>query len=225
MKIRSLALRFASMLTILLLLAACSSPQKVVVLVEVPRRTGVPDITLDQGFKSSLPRYQNIEGLERKYFTRSDSHFGGVYLWNSKDAANAFYNKGWVERIQSTYGASPRLTYFDAPLSTPGGSPDSAGPNSLVTIVRVPAPWYAPRSIIARRMEGSIPQYNSVPGLVYKYFTIASEKNIGGIYLWDEAASADAFYNTAWHKRINDTYGVPADVMRLNAPALFLKQL
>lgn len=189
---------------------------------EVPRPAGVPDLAIDEGFRNSLPRYQDIKGLERKYFTRTTSHFGGVYLWDSRDNAEGFYNEDWTKRIQSTYGASPRLTYFDVPLSTPGGSPESAGPTSIVTIVRVPAPWYAPRSIITRRMESSVPQYNAIPGLAYKNFTIASEKKVGGIYLWDEASSANAFYDAAWHKRIRDTYDVPAEVMRLNAPVLMV---
>lgn len=61
-------------------------------------------------------------------------------------------------------------------------------------------------------MKKAVPDYSSLPGLDYKYFTIAPGKKVGGIYLWTDREAADAFYNEAWKARIQDTYGHDAVV-------------
>lgn len=211
---------------VLITLSGCSStpPGDVAVLVEVPRPTGLTDESLDQAFLDAAPAYQDIAGLKRKYFTHSDTHFGGVYLWSSIKAAETFYNDEWQKRIVSTYGSEALLTYFDAPVVTPGGSEKSANSKSAVTIVRVSAPWYAPRGTIVGRMKDAVPLYESLAGLDFKYFTIAEGKKVGGIYLWENGEAADAFYNEDWHKRIRETYGEDADIVRLESSVQVLNE-
>lgn len=69
-------------------------------------------------FESTAPKYQNLPGLVRKYYLRSEDGrtAGGVYLWESKAAAERVYNGEWRERVAKLYGNAPQVTYFDTPV-------------------------------------------------------------------------------------------------------------
>jgi len=71
-----------------------------------------------QRFESSAPKYQNLPGLVRKYYLRSEDGrtAGGVYLWQSRAAAEAVYNAEWRERVEKLYGGKPVITWFDTPV-------------------------------------------------------------------------------------------------------------
>ncbi|MEM8499707.1 MAG: hypothetical protein AAF542_16915 [Pseudomonadota bacterium] len=212
---------------IAIVFSACgTSPHgaTVAVLVQVDRPEGVSDQDLKAGFEGSLPQYQRISGLQRKYFVYTNAQFGGVYLWDSRSSAEAFFNESWRGRIASTYGNNATLTYFDVPTETEGASPESAGEDGIVAIVKVGAPWYAPRAIISSRMQESLSEYASVAGLDYKIYSIGQGKKIGGIYLWDNEKTAKTFYNDAWHKRIHDTYGEDAELELYAAPVILINE-
>lgn len=69
-------------------------------------------------FESSAPKYQNLPGLIRKYYVRSEDGrtAGGIYLWESRAAAEAVYNGEWRERVEKLYGVKPTMTWFDTPV-------------------------------------------------------------------------------------------------------------
>ena len=69
-------------------------------------------------FESSAPKYQNLAGLIRKYYIRSEDGrtAGGVYLWESRQAAERVYDGEWRERVAKLYGAKPKITWFDTPV-------------------------------------------------------------------------------------------------------------
>jgi hypothetical protein len=69
-------------------------------------------------FESSAPKYQNLAGLIRKYYIRSEDGrtAGGVYLWESRQAAERVYDGEWRERVAKLYGAQPKITWFDTPV-------------------------------------------------------------------------------------------------------------
>jgi heme-degrading monooxygenase HmoA len=71
-----------------------------------------------QMFESTAPRYQNLPGLVRKYYLRSEDGrtAGGVYLWESRAQAEKVYNAEWRERVSKLYGNAPQVTYFDTPV-------------------------------------------------------------------------------------------------------------
>ena len=217
--------KYIAVLSGFVVLSACaSSPESklVAALVEVERPAGASDAVLLKGFNSSIPIYSKIPGLERKYFTQNDDAFGGVYLWSDKVSADAFYNEAWRKRIETTYGTTAKLTWFEVPLLTGGGAEGLAGPDAVVAIVKVSAPWYAPKGTIRSRMRDAVPLYVDVPGLDYKIFSIADEKKIGGIYLWQDQAAADKFYNEDWKVRIVETYGEEAELIFLKAPVTLI---
>ena len=67
---------------------------------------------------ANAPMYQDKPGLIRKYYVRSDdgAQVGGMYLWESREAAEATYDEAWRERVTETYGSPPSMTWFDTPV-------------------------------------------------------------------------------------------------------------
>jgi hypothetical protein len=82
----------------------------------------------------------------------------------------------------------------------------------VVTIVEVQSPWYAPDFLVRSKMRETEPLYEALPGLLFKYFTIAENGKYGGIYLWRDAATAKAWYSEAWFAEVLRKRGAPADV-------------
>jgi Putative mono-oxygenase ydhR len=78
-------------------------------------------VTLEEAaamFESTAPKYKNLPGLVRKYYLRSEDGgtAGGVYLWETKAAAEKVYNAEWRERVGKLYGNAPQVTFFDTPV-------------------------------------------------------------------------------------------------------------
>jgi hypothetical protein len=69
-------------------------------------------------FESSAPKYQNLAGLIRKYYIRSEDGriAGGIYLWESRQAAERVHSGEWRERVEKLYGAQPTIAWFDTPV-------------------------------------------------------------------------------------------------------------
>lgn len=68
--------------------------------------------------EANAPKYQNLPGLIRKYYLRSEDGrtVGGVYLWESRAAAEKVYSAEWRERVTQAYGGAPDVAWFDAPV-------------------------------------------------------------------------------------------------------------
>jgi hypothetical protein len=66
-------------------------------------------------FKGSAPRYRGMKGLVRKYylFDADKQIAGGVYLWKSKEDAEALYTPEWKAWAKDRYGAEPDIRYFE----------------------------------------------------------------------------------------------------------------
>ena len=69
-------------------------------------------------FASTAPKYREIRGLIRKYYLLSENGetAGGVYLWESRKAAEQLYTDNWKEFILQKYGTEPSVTYFNSPV-------------------------------------------------------------------------------------------------------------
>ena len=59
-----------------------------------------------------------MQGLIRKYYLRSEDgrRAGGVYLWETRAAAEAVYNGEWKARVKTLYGSEPEISWFDTPV-------------------------------------------------------------------------------------------------------------
>ncbi len=63
--------------------------------------------------KASAPTFLGMKGLIRKYYLNGDEGGGGVYLWESREAAEAWYNDDWAPNMEKRFGVRPTLTYYD----------------------------------------------------------------------------------------------------------------
>ena len=77
--------------------------------------------TLEQAsatFQSTAPKYLGMPGLLRKnYFLTEDGmRAGGVYLWESRAAAERVYTPEWKAFVKSKYGNEPEIVYVDTPV-------------------------------------------------------------------------------------------------------------
>lgn len=92
----------------------------VATLVEVATPAGVTRPMLEEGFRRSVPTYQAVPGLIRKYFTANETTFGGMYLWTDRAAAEAWFTPQWAAQCAARYHTECRVTYFDTPLQIDG---------------------------------------------------------------------------------------------------------
>lgn len=76
-----------------------------------------PDAARER-FLASAPSYQHLPGLHRKYYLRTEDGegAGGVYLWESREAAERVYTDEWRQRMSSRFGAVPEIEYLDCPV-------------------------------------------------------------------------------------------------------------
>jgi putative monooxygenase ydhR len=70
-------------------------------------------------FRSTASKYLRKQGLVRKhyYITESGDRAGGIYLWQSKDDAEACYTPEWKAMVTEKYGAAPDILYAHVPVS------------------------------------------------------------------------------------------------------------
>ena len=85
----------------------------------------------ERRFLSSAPKYVALPGLLRKHYVLSDDgrFAGGVYLWESRAAAEAVYSGEWRARVAALYGAAPEILFFESPVTVDNlGGGIGAGP-------------------------------------------------------------------------------------------------
>ena len=55
--------------------------------------------------------------MVRKYYLFGQGQVGGgVYLWESREAADKMYTNAWKKMITERYGAPPDVTYYETPV-------------------------------------------------------------------------------------------------------------
>ncbi|MEH6639349.1 MAG: YdhR family protein [Porticoccaceae bacterium] len=67
---------------------------------------------------STTSKYEGLAGLVRKYYMISENgkRASGLYLWESKQAAEAWYNDDWQKYMLDAWGEPAQIDYFDCPI-------------------------------------------------------------------------------------------------------------
>ena len=82
---------------------------------------GLPDgtdrATAVQMFRDSIPRYRATAGLLRKNVIYRDNLGGGIYLWESRAAADAAYDDEWKAYMTAKYHHPPRIVFYECPIT------------------------------------------------------------------------------------------------------------
>ncbi len=201
----------------------------VAVIVKVPKPWYAPRAVVVGKMRDTIPQYQNLPGLNYKMFSfaQVDGHFGGVYLWKDRAAAEAWFNPAWFERVRRERGVEGQVRMFEAPvvLVNPGANAGSGEGDAVATLVTIPTPPGVTRERLIAEYQAALPVYERVAGLQRKYFIITGDGRFGGIYQWANQAAADAWFNQGWHERVRKTYGAVAAIEWFDTPLLLPSKL
>jgi hypothetical protein len=79
-----------------------------------------PGMTKEKWLEHIKPvsaRFQNIPGLIRKQFLfNADGTGGGVYLWETREAAEACYSGPWKENIRKIAHSEPHIAWYESQI-------------------------------------------------------------------------------------------------------------
>lgn len=92
----------------------------------------------------------------------------------------------------------------------------------MITVI---ATFQLPKPITqeeARRIFlSTAPKYQGVTGLVRKYYVLSEDGGtVGGIYLWNTRAEAEAMYTETWRAFVREKYGTDPSVAYMNCPVV-----
>ncbi len=81
---------------------------------------GADKAQISENMKKVAPKFEGMPNLIRKNFLFDGDNGvgGGVYTWESREAAEAVYAEGgpWRQSIRDIYGVDPDITYFETPV-------------------------------------------------------------------------------------------------------------
>ena len=92
-----------------------------------------------------------------------------------------------------------------------------AAEKPVAIIVVIQTPSGITRPMLEGGFKQALPVYEKIPGLLRKFF-IANENSFGGMYLWKDRASADAWYTAAWRAKAKATYGSEPQLTYFDSP-------
>ena len=66
----------------------------------------------------SAPKFRGKPGLHCKYYLLEleTGLGGGMYVWESREAAEAYFTAAWRARMSAELGHEPQVRYFEVPL-------------------------------------------------------------------------------------------------------------
>jgi hypothetical protein len=90
---------------------------------------------------------------------------------------------------------------------------------TVITTFRLPKP--ITRDEARQIFLSTAPKYQGVAGLVRKVYVLSEEGDtVGGIYLWNSRAEADAMYTENWKAFVRDKYGTEPSVTYFDSPVM-----
>jgi hypothetical protein len=90
----------------------------IVAIVQFPLPSGTTEADAVALFRKSAPLYVGKPGLVRKHYLYGEGPTGGgVYLWESRQAAEATYTPEWRAMIAERYGAEPAIAWYDSSVT------------------------------------------------------------------------------------------------------------
>lgn len=94
---------------------------------KLPAGTSRDDVMA--AFATSVGQLRGHAGLIRKYYLYDEEAgtAGGVYLWESRAAAEALYTAAWLEMISQRYGSQPQIAWFETPVVLDNASDEVTG--------------------------------------------------------------------------------------------------
>ena len=85
---------------------------------------------------ASTTIFHDVKGLRRKYYLNSAAGGGGIYEFETRADAEAWFNDGWADWMEGRFGVRRTLTIFDNPVVL-----DNEAGDVRVNGTPVPPPW------------------------------------------------------------------------------------
>ena len=79
---------------------------------------GTSKALLRETIGATAHTYEGIPGLIRKYYgiAPDGGSLVGIYLWEDKDAADAFYTAAWVAMVTNRWASPPQRQEWETPM-------------------------------------------------------------------------------------------------------------
>lgn len=206
--------------------AATDAATPVVVLVRVPKPWYAPRALVVSRMHKTIEQYAHLPGLLFKAysFEQSSGDYGGVYHWRDRAGAQAWFNEAWHQRVRQERGVDAAVTMYDAVATidnTPSGTAEDSHSAAVATAVHWPWPADAKREQVVAALQAAVPDFRTLPGLLRKHFIVSDEAGtFGGVYLWQDEASARAWFTPEWRAKMRSRYGSDATMQWYDTPIL-----
>jgi len=90
---------------------------------------------------------------------------------------------------------------------------------TVITTFKLPKP--ITRQEAQSNFLCTAPKYQGVAGLVRKCYVLSQDgSTVGGIYLWNSRAEAEAMYTASWRAFVGEKYGVDPSVTYFDTPVV-----
>ena len=65
--------------------------------------------------RSTAPKYEGLAGLVSKAYWYDDAarENGGIYVWETREAAEATHDEAHLDRLEELYGVRPTVRWLD----------------------------------------------------------------------------------------------------------------
>jgi len=91
----------------------------------------------------------------------------------------------------------------------------------IITLTTFRLPKALSRAEARAVFASTAPTYRGVKGLLRKHYVIADDgATVGGVYLWEARADAEAMYTDAWRAFVRGKYGTEPVVTYFDSPVL-----
>lgn len=95
------------------------------------------DASVDQAL-ASTKIYRDVKGLVRKHYLYSEAGGGGVYFFDTRENAEAWFHDGWADWMEGRFGVRPTLALYDNYLTLDNAAGEVRVDGEVVT-----PPWAA----------------------------------------------------------------------------------
>ena len=69
--------------------------------------------------------------------------------------------------------------------------------------------------------KSTAPKYLNIPGLIRKCYMLSEDGySLGGVYLWESRAHAEAIYTESWREFVREKYGTEPSVTYFQTPVV-----
>ena len=83
-----------------------------IAIVQLPGVSRGKEEAIASGLASS-GKFAGMDGLHTKYYLNGENGGGGVYIWEPREKAEAFYTEDWYPAMEKVFGVRPILTCYD----------------------------------------------------------------------------------------------------------------